>query len=491
MAISKKSKVKKSNSTTKIKSTNNLNLPSPQKVETWGMNSFSMSSVLRPNSIEAISEIFEFANTNNKKIGLRGGGCSYGDASINSEGIVVDLSDFNKIIDFDTKTGILKAESGTTIKQLWEYGIEKEYWPPVVSGTMHPTLGGALSMNIHGKNNFAVGTIGDHVTEFTFLTASGKILNCNRKTNSDLFYSAISGFGMLGCFLEISIQMKKIYAGKMEVIPVVTRNFQEMFDYFEKEYKQSDYLVGWVDAFGSGKGLGRGLIHKSVNLKKGEDSDFPENCKLANQNLPTRFFGLIPKSWMWMFMWFFSFPLGMRLINFAKYLSGFLTNNKPYMQGHAEYAFLLDYVPNWKFIYKPGYMIQYQVFLPKETAQKAMEEIFIHCQKRNMVSWLAVFKKHKPDPFLLTHSLDGFSMAMDFPVNDKNRKNVWEITYELDDIVLRNGGKFYFAKDATLRPGIPEKFFPAKNLKQFHALKKKYDPKYILQTDLYKRLFPR
>lgn len=466
-----------------------ISLPHPEKVEAWGMNSHSLSPVLRPKTIQEISDIFQNANSHSLKIGLRGGGCSYGDASINSDGIVLDLSVYNKIIDFDPATGKLKAESGVTIKQLWEYGIERGFWPPVVSGTMYPTLGGALSMNIHGKNNYAVGSIGEHITEFTFLTAAGKILKCSPKLNSDLYYSAISGLGMLGCFLEVTIKMKPIHAGKMKVWPVVTRNFQEMFDYFEKEYKNSDYLVGWVDAFGSGEGLGRGLIHKSVHLEKGEDEDFPENCKLENQNLPTRFLGIVPKSWMWLFMKPFSFPLGMKFVNFGKYLSGFLSNNKPYMQGHAEYAFLLDYVPNWKYIYKPGYMIQYQVFLPKETAMSAMEEIFKHCHKRKIVSWLAVFKKHKPDPFLLTHSIDGFSMAMDFPVKKSTREKVWALTYELDEIVLRNKGKFYFAKDATMRPGIAQRFFPEKNLKQFHTLKKKYDPNSILQTDLYKRVF--
>lgn len=218
-----KPSTKKSPSKKKVSSLPEVILPAPEKVEAWGMNSFSKSSVLRPTTEQEIVDIFEYATGTNTSIAFRGGGCSYGDASINSDGIVVDLSRYNKILDFDEKTGILKAESGVTIKQLWEFGIEKSFWPPVVSGTMFPTLGGALSMNIHGKNNFAVGTIGEHVTEFTFLTPTGKKLTCTPKLNSEIFYSAISGFGMLGCFLEVKIKMKKIYSGKMKVWPVVTR----------------------------------------------------------------------------------------------------------------------------------------------------------------------------------------------------------------------------------------------------------------------------
>ncbi|TGK66418.1 FAD-binding oxidoreductase, partial [Leptospira gomenensis] len=140
------------------------------------------------------------------------------------------------------------------------------------------------------------------------------------------------------------------------------------------------------------------------------------------------------------------------------------------------------------FMYKPGAMIQYQSFLPKENAVEGFSEILRICQKRGIVTWLAVFKKHRPDPFLLTHSLDGYSMAMDFPMTSRNKKKLWELAGELDEIVLKYGGKFYFAKDSTLRPEIAERAFPKKNWDTFHSLKKKYDPKGILETDLYRRI---
>ena len=358
----------------------NLTVPAAEKVLSWGMTHSATSPVFTPSSAEEVKKIFQYAQTHNKKIVFRGGGCSYGDASLQSDGFIVDMSLYNKIIDWNQITGVIRVQSGVTIKQIWEFIIEKGFWPPVVSGTMMPTIGGALSMNIHGKNNFKVGTIGEHVLEFTFLTPEGEILTCSKNSNEELFYSAISGMGMLGCFLEVSIKMKKIYSGKLDVIPVPTKSLQEMADYFEANYQTSDYLVGWVDAFAGGSSLGRGLIHKADYIPEGKDPDFKNNIKLENQNLPTRFFGLIPKSWMWILMFPFSNHLGMKLVNFAKYLSGLILT-KPYQQGHAEYAFLLDYVPNWKFIYKPGSMIQYQVFLPKETAIDSMNEILKLCHQ--------------------------------------------------------------------------------------------------------------
>lgn len=85
-------------------------------------------------------------------------------------------------------------------------------------------------------------------------------------------------------------------------------------------------------------------------------------------------------------------------------------------------------------------------------------------------------------------TLDGYSMAMDFPVTSINRKKLWELAGELDETVLKFGGKFYFAKDSTLRPETVQRAFPKKNLETFHSLKKKLDPKGILETDLYRRI---
>ena len=55
--------------------------------------------------------------------------------------------------------------------------------------------------------------------------------------------------------------------------------------------------------------------------------------------------------------------------------------------------------------------------------------------------------------------------------------------------MIKAGGRFYFAKDSTLRPIVAEKIFSKETIEKFKSLKKKYDPKQILESDLYKRVF--
>jgi decaprenylphospho-beta-D-ribofuranose 2-oxidase len=269
-----------------------------------------------------------------------------------------------------------------------------------------------------------------------------------------------------------------------------TANLSELFAQFEQRLDTSDYLVAWIDCFARGKALGRAAVHQANYLHKGEDPNPAQSLRVENQELPDSLFGLIPKSLMWRFMKLFSRPLGMRLINWAKYTaSATIGNHKTYLDTHAGFAFLLDYVPNWKWVYKPGGLIQYQSFVPAETAQECFAAQLRLCQERNLVSWLGVFKRHRRDDFLMSHGVNGYSLALDFPVNARNRDRLWALAQELNKLVLAAGGRFYFAKDSTLDADSARQFLGADALAQFTTLKQQCDPEHLLQTNLSQRLF--
>lgn len=457
-----------------------------QTVLGWGMAIGGQSEVIAITSQDMLAQLLAWASANGKKIALRGSGCSYGDAACGQGKLVLDMSGMNKLISWDAKTGRARAEAGFTIADLWRLGIADGWWPPVVSGTMEPTLGGAAAMNIHGKNAYRVGPIGDHIHALKICRVDGTFHEVGR--DDPLFLAIISGFGELAVICEVEIQLKKVYSGELEVLGVSVPDIDKMFDEFERLQDEADYLVSWVDAFAGGSGLGRGLIHAAYQLKPGQDANPGALLRVEAQQLPPRLFGLIPKSWMWMFLKPFSNQLGMRLINWAKQLSGaLLEHGKRYRQTHGAFHFLLDYVPNWKFIYKPHGMIQHQIFVPKAAARQVFRQVLQLQQQRGMPSFLAVMKRHRPDQFLMTHGLDGYSLAQDFPVTPGNRARLWALAAEIEALVVKAGGRFYFAKDATLKPETVLASWPAENLRTFARLRKQLDPGGVLSTDLYQR----
>jgi decaprenylphospho-beta-D-ribofuranose 2-oxidase len=464
-----------------------LSLNTFTTLENFGHSLKSSCYRVQVKQAEDIQEAFLTAKRLGLTVTARGTGISYNDVSLNGGGIVLDMSGMNQILEWDPATGYVRCEAGVTLEQLWQKVEPDGWWPPVVSGTMKTTLGGCLSANIHGKNNFQMGPIGEHVTEFTAILPTGALITCTPKKNADLFYSMISGLGMLGIFVTVTMKMKRVYSGLIAVdarpVPDLTRHLNDLLE----NAPHYDYIVGWLDTFPSGKHLGRGQIHAARNLKEGEDPNASSNMKLENQHLPDRLFGVMPKSLLHYFMNPFVNNVGWRAVNIAKYVASLRIHT--FRQSHAEFHFLLDYVPDWERAVGRGGLIQYQSFLPKETAEGAWREMLELSQKRGLPSYLGVTKRHRPDNFLLTHAVDGLSLAMDFKVTDRNRANLHALLQEFDRIVLDAGGRFYFAKNSETSAESTRKFLGDETIAKFKKLKKRCDPNGLLESDLYRRIF--
>ena len=464
-------------------------------VEGWGMTVGGYARRLQPRSTEEIVASYDTARRDGVKLGLRGSGNSYGDASVNEDGHVLDISRMNRFLDWNPETGVAEVEPGVTVEQLWKRILADSWWPKVVSGTMFPTLAGACAANIHGKNNFAVGTIGDSTLEFDIVLPTGDVKTCNRQQNANLFHAAIGGFGMLGSFSRLVLQTKRVHSGDLWVRAIRTRDLREMMDYFEAHKAHSDYLVGWIDCFPGGASSGRGLIHEAHYMPPREDTHPEETLTLRHQELPGNILGVFPKSEVWRILQLFNHDPGMRFINAVKYLSGgFEDMRGRFKQSHAGFAFLLDYVPNWKWAYgstpRRFGLIQYQPFLPDAVAHDVYLDLLVRCRKAGLVPYLGVFKRHRPDPFWLTHAVDGWSFAMDFAVNPSNRESLWKHCAEMTEVVLEAGGRFYFAKDLVIRADDARRFLPADKLEAFGQLKRECDPEGLLANNLVRRVFP-
>ena len=127
---------------------------------------------------------------------------------------------------------------------------------------------------------------------------------------------------------------------------------------------------------------------------------------------------------------------------------------------------------------------------PQQHGARVLRELIEECQKARTVPYLGVLKRHRPDPFLMTHAVDGYSLAMDFAVstNTGKRKALWDLCQRLAERVLEADGRFYYAKDATLTESSFARVHGEAAVAQFRELKQRYDPERLLQTDLARRM---
>jgi decaprenylphospho-beta-D-ribofuranose 2-oxidase len=433
----------------------------------------------RPSSVEQICDALAVARANGRKVCLRGAGRSYGDANFASESVSIDITRMNRILSWDPKTGVIDCEAGVSFEILWRHCLEDGYWPPVVTGTMYPTLGGALAMNVHGKNNFCQGTLGEHVIELEIILADGtsRVLT----PNDELFYSVISGAGLLGIITRVKLKMHAVHSGYVRVYAEAANTWAEQIALFERFEKDSDYMVSWVDCFGKGSRLGRGQFHAAWY---GERHD-AATLDATQQDLPSLIMGFFPKSLVWKVLKFLCNRPGMRFINALKFFaSRTIGNYKTHPQSLVAFSFLLDYVPDWRRAYEPGGLIQYQCFIPKAKTLEVFTKLTQLQQEAGLESYLGVMKRHRPDRFLLSHAVDGYSLALDFKITNRNRTRLTALAHAMNDVVLAAGGRFYFAKDSSLRPSDVEAYLGKETLGKFRDLKKELDPEGIFTSDL-------
>ncbi|MRR39225.1 FAD-binding oxidoreductase, partial [bacterium] len=248
-------------------------------LDNFGHSLKTPAYLFQSESAEDILAAFKLAKTNGLTVTVRGAGRSYNDAALNGGGLVLDLQRMNHIRKWDPGTGSITVEPGVTLCQLWQTVLPDGWWPPVVSGTMTTTLGGCLGANIHGKNNFHMGPIGEHVTEFTALLPTGAEVTCSLKKNGDLFRAMIGGLGMLGVFTSITLQMKRVSSGLLEVYALPTRTLTEQLQVIENDAPKYDYIVGWLDCIT----IGHGQIHAANYLNEGEDPEHEKTIQVAYQ----------------------------------------------------------------------------------------------------------------------------------------------------------------------------------------------------------------
>lgn len=461
-----------------------------ERVEAWGMATDAMSYVYRPSTVDRLGSILDFASRRGVSAAMRGGGRSYGDAALNSEQVLIDTSRMCRILEWDPQEGVVTVEPGVTIGQLWRYVLGDGWWLKVVPGTMYPTVGGCLAMNIHGKNNWKAGTFGEHVREFQAMLADGRVVRCTRTRNSDLFHSMIGGLGYLGIFTRITLELKRVHSGMLKVRSLTAPTIEDLVESIDRLKDSSDYVVGWVDCVARGRALGRGQIHTADYLDPGEDPAPEQTLRLEHQDLPDTFFGVLPKSIMWILMRPLMNDLGASIINNGRYWSAHQAGDHTFRQSMAEFNFLLDYIPNWKWAYLPGGLVQFQAFVPVDGAAAVFRQMIETSHGRRVPSYLGVLKRHRPDPFLLTHGLDGFSLALDFRVTQRRRGPLVSLFQELEQIVLQGGGRFYFAKDSALSAAGAAAFLGSQTLEKLANLKSRYDPQGLFSSNLTRRVFP-
>src|SRR6202789_948407 len=174
-----------------------------------------------------------------------GMGRSYGDVCLLKDGNLLLTTAMNRLIDFDSETGLLTAEAGVTLAQILEFAVPRGFFLPVSPGTKYVTLGGAIANDIHGKNHHVAGTFGCHITQFELVRSDGSRRLCTPTENPDLYSATIGGLGLTGVITWATLRLKPIVSRKLDYEGIQFHGIDEFLD-LTNQSKDIEYTVSWV-----------------------------------------------------------------------------------------------------------------------------------------------------------------------------------------------------------------------------------------------------
>jgi len=227
----------------------------------WGRTAPSRAQVWEPRHASELSGLLDAAPTT----GLipRGLGRSYGDAAQNGGGDVVRCTRLDRVLELDVAKGTCTVEAGVSIETLMRVFLPLGWFPMVVPGTRHVTVGGAIASDIHGK--FRHGSFTDSVQRLRLVTPARGMLTVGPDDdapdgNEDVFWATAGGMGLTGIVTEATLQLQPVESAQMlvdteravDVDDCMTRMLERDGDY--------RYSVAWIDCLAKGSSLGRSVL---------------------------------------------------------------------------------------------------------------------------------------------------------------------------------------------------------------------------------------
>ena len=438
-----------------------------QTLTAWGNSSTTSSLLLEPDSRQALEQALADARRAPQAGGViaRGYGRSYGDQCLNDHGTVIRTTRLTAIHSFDASSGVMHCDAGVSFAQVMRHCLPLGWMPAVCPGTAVVSMGGAIANDVHGKNQRHAGTFTDQVDWFDLLLPEGDVQRVSRETDPQLFAATVGGIGLTGIILAVQFRLRRIASNALRLTESRVQNLDAFLEQLPAASESNEFAVGWIDGLKVGKELGRGILEVASFVE--------QNISAPPQRTINWPFQLPP---------FVLNRLSVGAFNAAYYHR--IPQAARTRNIHIDkFLYPLDAIHNWNRLYgKPG-VYQFQCGLPLGEARAGLRSIMHEVTRSQSASFLAVIKyMGRLGGGLLSFSLPGFSLALDFP----RRPDTFALMRRLHEIVLRHQGRVYLAKDACISAQDFAAMYPRHG--EFKRALQRIDPNSMMQSDMSRRL---
>jgi decaprenylphospho-beta-D-ribofuranose 2-oxidase len=435
----------------------------PVRLCGWGGGDRVEAQLLRPERVADLPPALELIRERGGAI-PRGMGRSYGDAAQLTGGVVLETTRLKRF-QLDAESGTVTASAGVTLAELLERLVPAGWMLPVVPGTQHVSVAGAIASDIHGKSHGADGTFGAHVEELELLTASGELRRLSSDHDDDRAFAAtLGGMGLTGVIASARIRLRPVSSALLSVDCDRVEDLGQALAALDASGGR--YRVAWLDLLGSR--TGRGVVTRADHLPA--EAAPPDHRGRATVGARAT----VPRWW----------PRGVLRPSAVRAYNEFRfrrtrRRRRGYVESIGEHMFPLDALGAWPRLYGADGFLQYQLVVPRG-AERVLEVVIERLRATRVPCYLAVLKDFgEANGAPLSFPIAGWTLALDIP---RSVTGLDAVLDHLDELVAQAGGRVYLSKDARMRPEALAAMYP--RLEEWRAARDRLDPERLWRSDL-------
>jgi FAD/FMN-containing dehydrogenase/uncharacterized membrane protein YhaH (DUF805 family) len=428
------------------------------------LNPVLVSKIMRPQTVD---ELCEIVKTSKGPISTGGGRFSMGGQTASPHSVHIDMRGLNKVLHFSKEDKLIKVQAGIRWCDIQQYVDEYDLSIKIMQTYANFTVGGALSVNAHGRY-IGMGPVVLSVRSIDVVLADGSLVNATRTINQEIFFAAIGGYNGIGIIAQAELELADNLAIKR-----VSKKMQvdEYKDYFFKNIRDNPKAV-----------FHNGDIYppKYNRLRAVTWIETDEKPTVKTRLMPLKESYPLDRYFLWVFTerplgkWYREFLIDPLLykgkkIHWRNYEAGYdVAELEPKSRTDSTYVLLEYFVPVQRF----------------EEFEEAMSEIFI----RFNVNVLNVSMRHAfadPGTYLAWAREEVFAFVVYYKQRtdaaSKNAVAIW--TRELADAVIAVNGSYYLPYQ--VHPTAEQFHGAYPNAYKLFHLKDKLDPDYKFRNILW------
>ncbi|UKB80975.1 FAD-dependent oxidoreductase [Chryseobacterium sp. MEBOG07] len=414
-----------------------------------------------------LRQILKYAKEKHLKISIAGAQHSMGGHTIYPDGILLNMLPY-KHMELDEKTNILTIGSGALWEDAIKYLDKHGKSIAVMQAFSSFSVGGSMSVNGHGwqKN---LPPISSSVVSFSLMDQSGKILNCSREENPELFKLVIGGYGLFGIILDVKLKVVDNLALQYKYVRLSSDHYTDYYKKFISENPNVNLVFGRLRI--SDKHF---LEEATINyFEKADEKPLPlplQNAKNAETKRLV-FRSTVNSEYGKRLRW--DLETGMnKMTKDAVYSRNELLND------HVSLIENKD--PNSTDLLQ-------EYFIPDRNFNQFIKDIKPVLRNSGLdllnITIRAVNKDEDSYMNYAREHVFGFVLLFNQKKTEKQEKAMKVLTNKLVDITLKNEGTFYLPYRLHIDREKMRKVYP--QAESFFEMKRKYDPQELFDNKFY------